>query len=46
MSISQDFLRPGDAKVLVGDSTLFRNNPGWDPKYDIEDLLDEMMDGE
>ena len=46
VSISQEFLRPGDAKVLVGDSTLFRNKTGWDPKYDIEDLLDEMMDGE
>lgn len=46
VEISQEFLRPSDAKVLVGDSTKFRENTGWNPKYDLDKLLDSMFEGE
>ncbi len=41
--VSQEFLRPSDAKVLVGDSTRFRKETGWNPKYDVNKLLDSMF---
>lgn len=44
IEISQEFLRPNDAKVLVGDSTLFRNKTGWRPQYNLDTLLDEMLE--
>lgn len=46
VEVSQEFLRPSDAKVLVGDSTKFRENTGWNPKYDLDKLLDSMFEGE
>ena len=44
IKISKEFLRPIEAKVLVGDSTKFKNKTGWIPKYDINRLLDEMLE--
>jgi len=46
VEVSQEFLRPSDAKVLVGDSSKFRKDTGWNPKYDINKLLDSMFEGE
>lgn len=46
VEVSQEFLRPSDAKVLVGDSSKFRNDTGWMPKYDLDKLLDSMFEGE
>lgn len=42
--IDQEFLRPNDAKVLVGDSTMFKNKTSWTPKYNLDKLLDEMLE--
>lgn len=44
VEISQEFMRPNDAKVLAGDSTLFRNKTSWKPEYDLDKLLDEMLE--
>ncbi len=44
VKVSTEFMRPNDAKVLVGDSTLFRNKTGWKPVYDLDKLLDEMLE--
>lgn len=46
VEVSQEFLRPSDAKVLVGDSSRFRQETGWKPKYDLDKLLDSMFEGE
>ena len=44
VKVSTEFMRPNDAKVLVGDSTLFRNKTGWKATYDLDKLLDEMLE--
>lgn len=44
VKVSAEFLRPSDAKVLVGDSALFKNKTGWQPVYDLDRLLDEMLE--
>ena len=44
IQIDSEFMRSNDAKVLVGNSTLFKNKTGWEPVYDLDKLLDEMME--
>lgn len=44
ITIDKELLRPNDAKVLVGDSTYFKNQSGWEPSYDLDKLLDEMLE--
>ncbi|MDE5565646.1 MAG: GDP-mannose 4,6-dehydratase [Anaeroplasmataceae bacterium] len=46
VEIDPSLIRPNDAKVLVGDSTKFRNQTNWKPKYNIDLLLDSMMEAE
>lgn len=44
IEIDSQLLRPNDAEVLVGDSTKFREQTGWMPTYDLDKLLDEMLE--
>ncbi|HIT43667.1 TPA: GDP-mannose 4,6-dehydratase [Candidatus Avacholeplasma faecigallinarum] len=46
IEVSLQFLRPVDAKILLGDSTKFQNKTSWHPQYDIDKLLDSMFEGE
>lgn len=41
--IDKEYLRIGDAKVLVGDSTKFRELTNWSPDYNLDKLIDEML---
>ena len=38
------FLRPQELKYLRGDSSKIRSELGWDPIYNFESLLDEMIE--
>ncbi len=42
--VDPTLLRPNDAKVLVGNSTKFRNISSWKPQYNLDKLLDEMLE--
>ncbi len=44
--VAQDdkFLRPEELDYLCGDSTKIRETFGWQPEYDFESLMDEMID--
>jgi GDPmannose 4,6-dehydratase len=44
--INQDekYLRPEELNDLKGDSTKLKTLTGWNPKYNFESLLDEMID--
>lgn len=44
VEIDSKLIRPNDAKVLVGDSLKYRSRTGWMPKYDIDALLDSMLE--
>lgn len=46
VEVSSQFLRPNDAKVLVGDSTRFKTITNWKPNFELDDLLDSMFEGE
>jgi GDP-4-dehydro-6-deoxy-D-mannose reductase len=37
-------MRPSDVPILLGDSTKFRNLTGWQPKYGIEEILQDTYD--
>ena len=40
------FFRPAEVETLLGDSTFIRQHLGWNPKYNFEALVKDMMDSE
>lgn len=43
VKIDSQFFRPADVELLCGNSTLARKELGWEPKYDFETLIKEMV---
>lgn len=43
VKISKEFFRPLDVTYLFGDSTLIRNELGWSPKVDFDQIITEMV---
>lgn len=37
------YFRPAEVDLLIGDATKARNVLGWSPKYDLQQLVNEMM---
>ena len=44
VKIDEKFLRPEELHDLKGDSTKLRTVTGWQPKYNFETMIDEMID--
>ena len=44
VKVNSKFIRPNDAKVLVGDSTKFLKNTGFSFKYDLGKLIDCLLE--
>lgn len=42
--INPKFIRPNDVKSLVGDSTKFVNDTGFEFEYDLDKLIDSLME--
>jgi len=40
---SHRYYRPNEVDLLLGDSTLIRNELGWHPYYDIDMLIEDMI---
>lgn len=40
------YLRPSEVDALCGDSTKLKTNLGWEPKYDFNALVDEMVESD
>jgi GDPmannose 4,6-dehydratase len=40
------FYRPAEVDLLIGDSTKARERLGWAPRYNFEQLVDEMVDAD
>lgn len=42
--VSPQFIRPNDAKVLVGDSSKFLRDTGYSFKYDLDKLIESLLE--
>ena len=43
---AEEFYRPAEVDLLLGDSTKARKELNWQPEYNFESLIDEMIDFE
>ncbi len=43
VSIDPGYFRPTEVEELVGDSTKARENLGWNPEFDLDGLIKDMM---
>ena len=43
ISNSKNYYRPTEVDFLLGDSSKAKKLLNWKPKYDLKDLVDEMM---
>jgi len=46
LSIDPKYFRPTEVELLIGDPTKARTKLGWECKYDLADLIKEMMDSD
>jgi len=44
--VSQNYFRPAEVDMLLGDSTKAREELGWKPEYSFINLVREMVDGD
>ncbi|MDO5304658.1 MAG: GDP-mannose 4,6-dehydratase, partial [bacterium] len=44
VEVDPKYFRPTEVSYLCGDSSLARKELGWEPKYDIYSLIDEMVE--
>jgi len=44
VEIDTAYFRPTEVSYLCGDSSLARKDLGWQPKYDVNSLIDEMVE--
>jgi GDPmannose 4,6-dehydratase len=43
VSIDADYFRPTEVDLLIGDPSKARTKLGWEPKYDLKEMVAEMM---
>jgi GDPmannose 4,6-dehydratase len=43
LSVDEKYYRPSEVDLLIGDATKARTKLGWNPKYDLNALVKEMM---
>lgn len=46
VKIDPRYFRPTEVELLIGDATKSRTKLGWKPKYDLDALVEEMMDAD
>ena len=46
VGIHPRYFRPAEVDLLIGDASKAKNKLGWVPKYDLEMLVNEMMEEE
>ena len=43
VEVDPSYFRPTEVDLLIGDATKARTKLGWEPKYDLQGLLEDMM---
>jgi GDPmannose 4,6-dehydratase len=43
VKIDKEYFRPAEVDLLVGDYSKAKNKLGWEPKYKLEELINEMV---
>ena len=46
VSIDPAYFRPTEVELLIGDATKAKTKLGWEPKYDLQALVKEMMESD
>jgi len=46
LSVDSNYYRPTEVDLLIGDSSKANKELGWYPKYDIQDLVNDMMESD
>ena len=46
IKVSENYFRPAEVEELLGDSSKIRKELNWQPKYDLDDLVKEMVDND
>lgn len=46
MEVDPTYYRPTEVEMLVGDASKAKKKLGWAPKYSLEDLIKEMIEGD
>lgn len=46
IEVDPRYFRPAEVDLLLGDSTKARRELGWEPKYDLQALVNEMVDAD
>ncbi|MEZ5199625.1 MAG: GDP-mannose 4,6-dehydratase [Bacteroidales bacterium] len=43
VSVDPRYFRPTEVELLIGDPTKAKNQLGWEPKYDLQGLVSDMV---
>ena len=43
VSVDPAYYRPSEVELLIGNSAKARKKLGWEPKYDLSGLIEDMM---
>ena len=46
IEIDPRYFRPTEVDLLIGDATKAREKLGWQPEYDLTDLISDMMNSD
>ncbi|MGB5555212.1 MAG: GDP-mannose 4,6-dehydratase [Flavobacteriaceae bacterium] len=46
LAVDPKYFRPTEVELLIGDASKANNKLGWTPKYDLKDLVKDMMRGD
>ena len=46
VAVDSKYFRPTEVDLLIGDATKAKEKLGWTPKYDLQDLVIDMMDSD
>lgn len=43
ISVDPKYFRPTEVDLLIGDNTKAKQQLGWEPKYNLQSLIEDMM---
>lgn len=46
LAVDTKYFRPSEVELLIGDPTKAKTNLGWEPKHDLNSLINDMMESD